>query len=133
MGDDGPAWWLEDAEIRNAAAPVAFDIPPAAKRNSLVVGDVVKLLFAFASTPEGQDGERMWVEVTAMRDGTYLGTLLTEPQILESLRPGSVIEFEARHVAGYDWPPDELGYDPSKHAWVSAEIATRRLARSGPR
>jgi hypothetical protein len=115
-------WWLEDAEAKHAAAPASFFIPPAAKRNSLIPGDVVKLLFAFEPTPEGWNGERMWVEVTSSRDGTYVGTLLNTPQYIGPLRPGSVIEFESRHVAAYDWPPDELGYDVSKHAWVSKKI-----------
>jgi hypothetical protein len=115
-------WWLEDAEAKHAAAPASFFIAPAAKRTSLVPGDVVKLLFVSEPTPEGWNGERMWVEVTSSRDGIYVGTLLNTPQYVGPLRPGSVIEFESRHVAAYDWPPDQLGYDASKHAWVGKTI-----------
>jgi hypothetical protein len=115
-------WWLDDAEAKNAESPSSFFIPPAVKRNSLVPGDKVKLLFAFEPTPEGRNGERMWVEVTSVRGDTYVGRLLNQPQHIETLTPGSEIEFAPHHVAGYDWDPAELGYDASQHAWVSKDV-----------
>jgi hypothetical protein len=117
-----PRWWLDDAEAKNAEAPASFFIPPATKRSSLVPGDRVKLLFAFESTPDGWNGERMWVEVTSAREGAYVGTLLNQPEHIDTLAPGAEIEFGPQHVAGYSWDPAELGYDASLHAWVSKEI-----------
>src|SRR6266567_26641 len=115
-------WWLDDAEAKNAETPESFFIPPAAKRNALVAGDRVKLLFAFEATPEGWNGERMWVEVTSVHDGTYVGRLLNQPEHIETLAPGSEVEFRPQHVAAYDWDPGELGYDASQHAWVSKDV-----------
>ena len=115
-------WWLDDAEAKNAEAPETFFIPPVAKRAALVPGDRVKLLFAFEATPEGWNGERMWVEVTSVHGGTYIGRLLNRPEHIETLAPGSEVEFGPQHVAAYDWDPAELGYDASQHAWVSKEV-----------
>lgn len=41
----------------------------------------------------------MWVEVCAIESFTFLGHLTNEPQFIDALSPGDVIEFEWKHVA----------------------------------
>ena len=114
-------WWLRSAEDAHAKAPGSFFIPPLQKRESLEVGDVVKLLFEGPTTGGGTRIERMWVQVTEVGRGTYQGALLNEPSVLQ-LAEGARVAFAPEHVAACDWSPDELGYDPKEFALASARI-----------
>lgn len=110
-------WWLDDAEELHRAPPRTFFIPPLERRQHLAPGDAVKLPFSF-ETADGEAGcERMWVEVVSVRDGTYRGLLMNEPQYIPSLRPGDRVWFEAKHVAAVDGP---LPFDCDSHGFVSA-------------
>jgi hypothetical protein len=72
-------WRLGDTERYQQRAPDSFFIPPAAERRNLKPGDVVKLIFEFDELINGQDGERMWVQVTDIMPAGYRGTLLSQP------------------------------------------------------
>ena len=125
------AWWLDDVEARQREAPDSFFIPSAAKRHALQPGDEVKLIFRFALTAEGIDGERMWVEVVEARDGRYDGRLDNVPENIPSLRRGDLVSFGPEHVAAYLYSAEELGYEPGHSAWVRRESAVPRGPRPG--
>jgi hypothetical protein len=85
---------LDNAEKRAAEAPSTFEIPDRSEREHLQPGDLAKLIFAF---PEGP-AERMWVTVTAVKDGGYLGKLRNKP-LSGGIRYGKKVAFGPEHVA----------------------------------
>lgn len=77
--------------------PDTFQIPPRRVRESLKVGNIVKLIFL--SDIEGFEfAERMWVEVTNVESKHYVGKLASEPVITDGIDFGSRVEFHADHV-----------------------------------
>ena len=119
-------WWLDDAERLHQENPESFFIPPESKRKGLLEGDDVKLIFRFDAieTEPGfeTNGERMWVRVKEVGDGSYLGELLNDPQHIRDLPRGSLVAFKPQHVAAFAYPPDELEYNPESVAVVSRRI-----------
>lgn len=100
---------LGDGEAMNAQHPRTFFIPSAGERTSLSPGDVVKLLFSPAGDGGEVGGERMWVEVTEVTGGGYIGRLDNAPVVIEGIRAGDPVAFEARHViAVWDETPHPL-------------------------
>lgn len=93
-------------------------------------------MFAFAPQRDDVGAERMWVEVTAVGADAYVGTLVSHSRRIETLAPGSTVQFAARHVVAYAWDPAELGYDASLHAWVGSAAlrgtAPPRIVTSRP-
>ena len=120
---NGVDWRLKDAEARSEAAPDSFFIPPRAKRESLRVGDRVKLLFEGTTNDGDEVVERMWVEVVSVRSGTYDGELANKPSEIRSIRVGERVAFGPEHVAAYLWTAEELGYDAGGFAWVRTELS----------
>lgn len=121
MGTDEQRWWLDDAERLNEAHPESFFIPPRERRDSLVAGDSVKLVFRL--TPVTEVGaERMWVEVVEAEGGRYVGMLLNQPREIVGLEPGDRIEFGPEHVASVGVSEEEVGYDVDAWATVSRRI-----------
>ena len=118
-------WGLLDAEAQHEAFPDSFPIPTAAERGALRTGDMVKLVFVLDPPPtSGPNAERMWVEVrTARPDGTFDGWLTNKPVVIETLRPSSMVAFEARHVAGIALRKDEVSFDVNLRAVVSTKVA----------
>jgi hypothetical protein len=123
-------WGLLDAESQNEAFPDAFPIPSRAERDALRPGDMVKLVFVLDPPPaSGPNAERMWVEVRATQpDGVVEGWLTNQPVVITSLDPGALVAFEARHVAGIALRKEEVSFDATRKAVVSA----RALALKGP-
>ena len=113
-------WELESGEEQHALFPDTFWIPPASKRCALRRGDGAKLLFKLEL--EDEDGstthivERMWVIVTRVDDGFYLGMLANQPASFDPkesefyLGFGAEIPFRAEHVIaiGGAWPEEKL-------------------------
>jgi hypothetical protein len=97
MSSAGQNWWLANAERRNVENPDDFLIPSQAERNSLVPGDIVKLVFRF-TPPTDVSAERMWVQVQAVEGQQYVGQLTNEPRHIVGLDPGSTIRFGPQHV-----------------------------------
>ena len=64
-------------------------------RRALVVGDRVKLLFVGSDLST----ERMWVEVTDVVDGRYVGRLANEPISVTEVRSGDHVGSGPEHVA----------------------------------
>lgn len=94
-------FYLEDAvwmsQYRDDVNPPTEEI-----RESLVVGQYVKLLFRFRAenaSREDNDTERMWVLITELdNDGFYVGTLENDPQHNDVLKYGDTIRFHPLHI-----------------------------------
>jgi hypothetical protein len=123
-----PRWvGLQDAEAAHREAPRTFSIPRSDQRNGLRPGDRVKLVFeADRPSPSGFTAERMWVEVREVRPGGYVGELANHPAFLAGLRPGTMVEFGARHVAALQDSPSGLELPCGLYARVSPGIAQGR-------
>lgn len=123
-------WGLLDAESQNEAFPDAFPIPTRPERENLRPGDMVKLVFVLDPPPtSGPNAERMWVEVRASQpDGVIEGWLTNKPVVITSLAPGALVAFEPRHVAGIALRKEEVSFDATRKAVVSA----RALKLNGP-
>ena len=114
---------LDDVEEAHRRAPRTFSIPRSDQRSALKVGDMVKLVFlADRPSSEGHTAERMWVEVTEVGDGTYVGALDNQPTFLSGLNPGDSVTFEARHVAAQWRSPSGLDVPYQQTARVSRAV-----------
>lgn len=86
---------LADAVARNRENPDRFHIPLAGERETLMPGDMAKVVFE-----SGEDGERMWVEVTTTDPNAelpYEGPLRNNPTCTP-LEFGEIVEFGPEHV-----------------------------------
>ncbi len=92
---------LLNIEKRNAESPT-FEIPSLIERRSLVKGDLAKLVFVIDPPMNGCEGERMWVEVTAIERGVYTGRLCNDPAFLGTIERGAEVEFGPEHVASIE-------------------------------
>ncbi len=108
------AWELESGEARHAEAPDSFQIPSRDVRESLSVGDAVKLLFNIES--EGESGlernvERMWVIIRERVGDLYVGVLDSSPCSIEPdpdfLARGSEVVFGPEHIVDVSSPSSE--------------------------
>lgn len=112
-------WHLRSGEDVHREHPDTFWLPEADQRRSLSRGMQAKLMFemlepdpalpnrpASARAAEGEEGyvERMWVAVTEVRDGRYLGMLRNQPFTYDPndesvyLRWGAEVPFGPEHV-----------------------------------
>ena len=96
-------WELADGEVLHKAAPETFYIPPQTVRNSLSVGQTVKLVFRIAITEAAgtstEEVERMWVFIQEiLENGQYLGELHNDPYCTDGIQAGMTVIFEPRHV-----------------------------------
>jgi hypothetical protein len=114
-------FWLGNGELRNQQNPRTFFIPTRAERESVEPGDLVKLLFEVVNaTDDMPSAERMWVKVTVADGGRYVGELDNEPAALQSIGPGSRIEFGPEHIISLmdNWPLGGLKAVVSKRSHV---------------
>src|SRR6266550_1991313 len=83
------AYTLDNAEVLSRNHPDTFEIPERGERDSLQLGDLVKLIFLDADG----GGERMWVEVEGRADdGGYVGRLDNDPVVIDA-NAGDVVRF----------------------------------------
>ncbi len=101
---------LDDGEVRHRENPDTFWIPPKAERETLVEGDLVKLVFNLTDGEQTQ-GERMWVLVTGKTASGYTGTIDNDPYSTDRIKAGHAVAFEPRHVIDIYEDEDE---DPSE-------------------
>ncbi len=88
---------IADAEGLARQHPQTFRIPPLVYRERVSPGDTVKLVFA--PTRKRGASERMWVRVDSCEaDGSYTGTLKSDPIMNLGIGPGDPVRFEPRHV-----------------------------------
>ena len=77
-----------------------FGFPKKSIRESLVPGNIVKLIFRMEETHGSDDlsVERMWVEVTKVHQGHYEGVLANDPSGSNCIQCGQTVYFNACHV-----------------------------------
>ena len=88
---------FEDGEILNQENPDTFWIPAKERRENLVKGDLVKLVFNLSDGEQTQ-GERMWVIVKGGDSSGYTGILDNDPYSTDQIKAGLEVSFEPRHV-----------------------------------
>ena len=86
-------WHLASAEARHAASPETFEIPTREDRDTVVPGQLVKLIFE-----AGDFAERMWVRVVRRDDVGYMGELRNNPLHPMGLTFGTAIRFGPEHI-----------------------------------
>jgi len=97
------SWDLDDGEELHREAPATFWMPAEQRRQSLVKGDLVKLIFQMtvrdrATGKETLEAERMWVIVEGRDGDRYHGILDNDPYCTRDLVSGAAVMFERRHV-----------------------------------
>ncbi|MEZ9412553.1 DUF2314 domain-containing protein [Vibrio lentus] len=91
---------LDNGEELNKEYPDSFWIPDKEVRESLKVGDSVKLIFRMEETKGSEDVsvERMWVEITAKYPNYYEGKLDNDPDGSDCVLCGQLVIFQSSHV-----------------------------------
>lgn len=114
---------LLDAEAEHRRSPRTFSIPRRVVRESLVPGDLVKLLFVVDPRTSSGSVERLWVEVIEASADGYVGRLDNRPDHVTGIREGEPVTFGPRHVAAR-WTDDDdpLAVDPAAFAVVSRRV-----------
>jgi uncharacterized protein YegJ (DUF2314 family) len=79
---------------QNRRYPKSFWIPSDASKAMVGPGDTVKVFFAMK---DGW-GERMWVEVKAVKRRHIVGALSNQPVGIPRLWNGDTIKFKAEHI-----------------------------------
>jgi len=109
-------WELRSGEASQMANPDKFWLPPREERENLKRGQAVKLIFEIEGENEDGSvevmGERIWVIVSEMHDGYYIGILDDPPALIEAgenvyLCFGAEIPFRPEHVIDIAAPPPE--------------------------
>lgn len=114
-----PSYKLESAETIHRESPISFSIPRRVVRENFQVGDFVKLLFL---NPSGRQ-ERMWVEVSEVANGSYVGLLRNDPAIIKRLKYDDSVSFSAEHVSAYYNPaPNPNAARPEQLARVERSV-----------
>lgn len=125
---------LGNGEQYHQQNPRTFFIPTRAERESVQPGDLVKLLFEVLDPADDlPSAERMWVKVTAVDGGRLVGELDNEPAALQSIGPGSRIEFGPEHIISLmdNWPLGALKALVSKRSHVQ-DLRPRLARRDEP-
>lgn len=91
---------LDNAEDIHQQSPETFWIPKKSDRESLVVGDIVKLIFSMEESAGSEETsvERMWVEVTQVCKNYYVGRLDNDPYGSECVKSDQTVYFQPLHV-----------------------------------
>jgi hypothetical protein len=112
-------WELGDGVARHLENPETFEVPSPEDIDLILPGDSVKLMFDLAGKrsffKSGCQGERMWVKVTAVDNGHFVGELDNYPVVWNRLYAGDEIKFESRHIIDLDYRDDE-DEEPSPQA-----------------
>jgi len=101
FAEDG--FYLDDATAYERLYPETYQVPSQQIRESLLVGDLVKLIFRFADEQaprKDNECERMWVLVTEV-DGEncrYKGTLDNDPLLHNEIACGRELWLHPIHI-----------------------------------
>lgn len=113
---DTDFWELRSGEAAQVEHPDTFWIPPLEQRKNLQIGQAAKLIFDIEIEDEEGNlvvqGERMWVIVSEIVDGGYIGILDNKPALFEPsdqvyLCYGCEIPFRPEHIIDIASPPEE--------------------------
>ena len=121
----GIGYSLEDVQAKHQKNPRHFLIPSQEEINQLKMGDQVRLIFVLDTVLEnGCRAERMWVELTEIRDGKFKGRLTNQPAYITSVRLGDELDFAREHIASLMVP--QLNLDTQKGAMITKDCFLRR-------
>lgn len=116
---------LENVHAEHQKNPRHFLIPSQEEINQLKLGDQVRLIFVLDTVLEnGCRAERMWVELTEIRDGKFKGRLTNQPAYITSIQLGDELDFAREHIASLMVPP--LNLDTQKGAMITKDCFLRR-------
>jgi hypothetical protein len=94
-------WHLESGVKRNREYPDTFEIPNEEAKQAIEPGVFVKLLFDTSDILGRRNwGERMWVEVVAVRGRHIVGALRDDPLGIPRLYYGDRVKFRREHIIG---------------------------------
>jgi Uncharacterized protein conserved in bacteria (DUF2314) len=100
-------WHLDSGVKRNREHPETFEIPDEEDRQAIEPGVVVKLLFDTTDLWGRRNwGERMWVEIVAVKKRHIVGVLDNDPIGIPRLYRGDQVKFRRHHIVGILWRPD---------------------------
>jgi Uncharacterized protein conserved in bacteria (DUF2314) len=97
-------WHLGSGVQRHRESPETFQIPDQEAKQAIEPGVVVKLMFEMS---DGW-GERMWVEVVAVKRRHLVGALRNHPVGIPRLDWGDRVRFNRDHIIDIDWEDDCL-------------------------
>ena len=121
----GIGYSLEDVQAKHQKNPRHFLIPSQEEINQLKLGDQVRLIFVLDTVLEnGCRAERMWVELTEIRDGKFKGRLTNQPAYITSIQLGDELDFAREHIASLMVP--QLNLDTQKGAMITKDCFLRR-------
>ena len=96
-------WKLADAQKLADEFPYTFHKPSKDVVSQLKVENQAKLIFEFESDdPEAPSAERMWVEITEVKNGVFSGYLDNEPAYINDLKHKDPVEFRECHIIDTD-------------------------------
>lgn len=97
------SWKLEDAQKLADEFPYTFHKPSKEVVSQLKEGNQAKLIFEFESDdPEAPKAERMWVEITEVKNGMFSGYLDNEPAYIKDLKHKDPVVFRECHIIDTD-------------------------------
>jgi hypothetical protein len=103
LGYEMGSWRLADSEKLAKENKYTFYKPSKEITQNLKVGHLAKLTFEFDSkNEEHPSAERMWVEITEIKNDKFKGTLDNHPFYLYELFAGDKIIFEHKHIIDHD-------------------------------
>ena len=121
----GIGFSLEDVQAKHQKNPRHFLIPSQEEINQLKLGDQVRLIFVLDTVLEnGCRAERMWVELTEIRDRKFKGRLTNQPAFITSIQLGDELDFAREHIASLMIP--QLNLDTQKGAMITKDCFLRR-------
>ncbi|MEV3993363.1 DUF2314 domain-containing protein [Streptomyces sp. NPDC049837] len=97
-------WHLASGVKFNRLYPQSFWIPSAEEKQALRPGVPVKLMFNMRNGW----GERMWVEIVAIKRRKLIGVLHNQPMGIPRLDHGDKIHFKFDHIIDIDWDENAL-------------------------
>ena len=102
-------WHLESGVKRNREHPDTFWIPDEEKKQAIEPGVFVKLMFDTSDFWGRRNwGERMWVEVVAIKNRHIVGVLRNQPIGIPRLHFGDQLKFTRDHIIDIDWEPHDF-------------------------
>ena len=103
VGKKQKSWSIDDAQKLADEYPYTFYKPSPEVISQLKPGNQAKVIFRFESDdPTNPEAERMWVEITEVKNGKFYGCLDNIPVYIEDLKLNDPVEFEARHIIEID-------------------------------
>lgn len=104
-------WHLGSGVRRNRDHPDTFHIPTEAEKATIKPGVTVKQMFDMSDF-----GERMWVDVVAVKRRHIVGRLVNTPVGIPRLDSGDMIKFKRKHIIDIMSDQASDGPDPLPHS-----------------